>query len=44
MFWIDLEVYVLRSVNYAYRHGSLSVTQKQGNIIYLPKPTKPDIC
>ena len=40
MFWIDLGAYVLRSVNYAYRHGSLSVTQKQGIITCLPKPNK----
>ena len=32
--------YVLRSVNYAYRHGSLSVTQKQGIKTCLPKPNK----
>ena len=29
-----------RSVNYAYRTGSLSVTQKQGIITCLPKPNK----
>ena len=39
-FWIDLGAYVQRYVNYAYRHGSLSVTQKQGIITYLPKPNK----
>ena len=39
-FWIDLGAYVLRSVNYAYRHGSLSVTQKQGITTCLPKPNK----
>ena len=39
-FWIDIGVYVLRSINYGYRTGSLSVTQKQGIITCLPKPNK----
>ena len=39
-FWIDIGVFVLRSINYGYRTGSLSVTQKQGIITYLPKPNK----
>ena len=32
--------YILRSINYAYRNGLLSVTQKQGIITCLPKPNK----
>ena len=40
LFWIDIGVYVLRSIKYGYRTGSLSVTQKQGIITCLPKPTK----
>ena len=39
-FWVDLGEYILKSVNYAYRHGLLSVTQTQGIITCLPKPNK----
>ena len=39
-FWIDIGIFVLRSLNYAYRTGQLSVTQKQGVITCLPKPNK----
>lgn len=39
-FWIDLGLFVLRSINYGYEHGSLSITQKQGVITCLPKPDK----
>ena len=39
-FWIDIGVFVLRSINYGYRTGLLSVTQKQGKITCLPKPNK----
>ena len=39
-FWIDIGVFVLRSINYGYRTGLLSVTQKQGIITCLPKPNK----
>ena len=39
-FWIDLGFIILRSLNYAYQTGSLSVTQKQGIITCLPKPNK----
>ena len=42
-FWIDIGIFVLRSLNYAYRTGQLSVTQKQGVITCLPKPNKIDI-
>ena len=37
-FWID---FILKSVNYAYKNGSLSVTQNQGIITCIPKPNKP---
>ena len=37
---IDIEHFVHRSVNYSYRTGSLSVTQKQGILTCLPKPNK----
>ena len=39
-FWIDIGTLVLRSLNYAYRNGYLSVTQKQGVKTCLPKPKK----
>ena len=37
-FWIDLGKFILRSVNYAYKNDSLSVTQSQGIITCIPKP------
>ena len=40
-FWKDLGQFVLRSLNYAYANGELSITQKQGVIVCLPKPNKP---
>ena len=39
-FWIDIGYYILKSLNYGYRTGSLSVTQKQGVITCIPKPNK----
>ena len=39
-FWPDLGMFILKSINYGYRTGSLSVTQKQGIITCLPKPNK----
>ena len=39
-FWIDIGIFILRSLNYGYRNGSLSITQKQGLITCLPKPNK----
>lgn len=39
-FWKDLGTYVLKSLNYAYKTGSLSVTQKQGIITCIPKQNK----
>ena len=39
-FWIDIGVFVLRSINYGYRKSSLLVTPKQGIITCLPKPNK----
>ena len=35
-FWTDLATMVRNSLNYAYRSGSLSVTQKQGVITCIP--------
>ena len=37
---MDLGKFILRSVNYSYKHGSLSVTQNQGIITCFPKPNK----
>ena len=39
-FWKDLGLFILNSINYAYKNDSLSVTQKQGVITCLPKPNK----
>ena len=39
-FWIDLNQFILNSLNYGYKTGSLSITQKQGIITCLPKPNK----
>ena len=39
-YWIDIGYYILNSLNYGYRTGSLSVTQKQGVITCIPKPNK----
>ena len=39
-FWVDIGAFILRSINYGYKNGSLSVTQKQGLITCLPKPNK----
>ena len=36
----DIKLFILRALNYGYRTGSLSVTQKQGIITCLPKPGK----
>ena len=40
MFWINLKHSVTNSLNYAYETGNLSVSQKLGIIILLPKPEK----
>ena len=39
-FWIDIGPFILKSLNYGYRTGSLSITQKQGVITCIPKPNK----
>ena len=39
-FWINIGYYILNSLNYGYRTGSLSITQKQGVITCIPKPNK----
>ena len=40
MFWKNLSSFTVNSLNYAYENGELSVTQKHGVIILLPKGTK----
>ena len=39
-FWNDLGIYLVRSLNYAYRIQNLSVTQRQGIITCIPKEGK----
>ena len=39
-FWIDLKNFILNSLNYRYKTGSLSFTPKQGIITCIPKPNK----
>ena len=36
----DLKFFILRSINYGYHTGCLSLTQRQGVITCLPKPNK----
>ena len=40
-FWRDLVIFLVRSFNYGFSIGNLSVTQKQGVISILPKSDKP---
>ena len=40
LFWLDLGNFILRSLNFGYNNGNLSVTQKQGIITCLPKQDK----
>ena len=41
VFWKQLGNFILRSLNYGYMKGELSVTQKQGLITCIPKDNKP---
>ena len=40
VFWKDLGHFVVQAINYGYRQGDLSITQKQGLIICTPKENK----
>ena len=40
-FWRDIGVFLLRSLNYAFENGELSITQRHGIITCLPKADKP---
>ena len=42
-FWVNIRQFTLHSLNFGYRTGSLSITQKQGIITCIPKPNKPRI-
>ena len=39
-FWRNLKHFVVNSLNYAYETGNLSISQKLGVLILLPKPDK----
>ena len=39
-FWLDLKLFILKSVNYSYEKGQLSVTQRLGIITLIPKGDK----
>ena len=41
VFWKKLGTFVLRSLNYGYKMGNLSITQRQGIITCIPKDNKP---
>lgn len=41
MFWKQLGFFVVRSINYAFHNGLMSVTQRQGIITCIPKENKP---
>jgi hypothetical protein len=41
VFWKDLKYFILRSLNYAFISGTMSITQKQGIITCIPKENKP---
>ncbi len=40
-FWRDLNKYLIKSLNLAYKRGELSISQKQGLITSIPKNDKP---
>ena len=39
-FWVDIGVFLVRSLNYGLRKGELSISQKQGVITCIPKGNK----
>ena len=39
-FWIDIGDFLIRSINYSFNNGELSITQKEGLITCLPKGNK----
>ena len=40
LFWKEIHPYLLNALNYAYRNGILSVAQRRGLIILIPKKSK----
>lgn len=40
VFWKNIGIFVVRSINYAYEHNLFSITQRLGIITYLPKGDK----
>ena len=40
-FWSDIGHFLIRSLNYAFKHGHLSITQSRGIVSILPKGDKP---
>ena len=43
VFWKDIGPFVLRSLNYGYMKGELSISEKQGVITCIPKENKPKL-
>lgn len=41
MFWGNLGHFIIRSLNYGFRKGELSITQREGIITCIPKDNKP---
>ena len=41
IFWSHLKVLYIRSINWSFNEGNLSITQRQGVISLLPKKDKP---
>lgn len=39
-FWIDIGIFLVKSINYSYIVGEMSITQKQGVITCIPKGNK----
>ena len=40
-FWKDLNAFLVRSINYGFQKGEMSVTQRRGVITCIPKENKP---
>ena len=40
-FWKDIGHFLVRSINYGFRSGEMSITQKEGIITCIPKEDKP---
>ena len=41
VFWKELDQFIVRSINYGFQNGELSITQKEGIITCIPKDNKP---